>query len=125
MSGDTSEAEQCRVALSVALDKAAGACGEAEAKRQLARMLGLDTDSSGEPDINCAASLAEGLNRETMESFRGRNQWVFCRAWKYVDEENMDLRSALDKAWAKLKAEEQNRKEKKANSSPIDDLLEG
>lgn len=120
---EQSEAEQCRVVWSVALEKAVGECGEAEAARQLARVLGLETPASGEPDIDCQAALSEGLNAETMDSFRGRNQWVFCRAWNMVREEDMELRRALDKAWAEVRQAEEEQED--SMDDALDELLQG
>lgn len=94
---DDDENKRCRIITEVAVEQAMEACGTEEAVRdQLQRIVGLD----GEPDPDCDAALAEGLNEETLQSIRGIRQWVMCRAWQLVQEQDKTLSAAVAKAWA-------------------------
>jgi hypothetical protein len=105
MAQDTDEAERCRVVTEVAVERAMEKCGSEEAVReQLVRLVGLDEET----DPDCEAALEEGLDGETLTSTRGTRQWVLCRAWQLVRDEEMTLSSATQKAWAEAKAEGDN-----------------
>ena len=111
MSQEASEAEKCQVITEAAVQAAMEKCGSEEAvKEQLKRIVGFhDSDGDGEPDPNCEMALAEGLNDETLESTRGTRQWVFCRAWQLVKEEEKTLSDAVSQAWAEAKAQADER----------------
>lgn len=100
---DAEADDRCRVITEVAIEKAMDKCGsEAAVKNQLARIVGLD-DEDEHPD--CPAVLASGLDVATLANTRETRQWVFCRAWTLVDEEDMTLASAVSKAWAEARKE--------------------
>lgn len=109
-SSDEAERDKCRVVTEVAMQKAAEKCGGEDAvKEQLRMMLGFAP--SDEPDPDCDAALAEGLDEETIQSPRGLNQWVFCRAWELFEgEDGVDtVSSGLESAWAQARAEAEKR----------------
>lgn len=56
-----------------------------------------------EPDENCDASLTDGLDRETLESYNGVRQWVMCRAWEHHRERGIPFGEAVDNAWTEVK----------------------
>lgn len=98
---DISQQEQCQRAIDAALDVAIeNHCTTAESrKQQFSEVLGV------EPDMDCEASLAEGLNQQTCESFRGVRQWVTCRAMQLVADEGVRFSSAMSRAWNEAKQE--------------------
>lgn len=96
-----SESDRCRVITEVAVERAMDKCGNEEAVRnQLLRIVGLDT----EIDPDCDVALAEGLNEQTLESTRATRQWVMCRAWRLVQDEEKTLSTAVEKAWNEARA---------------------
>lgn len=102
MSGNASEADRCRVITEVAIEKAMDKCGNEEAvKEQLKRIVGLDEDGF---DPNCEMALDDGLDTATLGNTRATRQWVLCRAWQLVKDDEMTLSSAVSKAWAEAKA---------------------
>ena len=56
-------------------------------------------EANNEPDASCDDSLSEGLNPETLGSYRGVRQWVMCRAWAYHKDEGISCARAVEKAW--------------------------
>lgn len=102
---DPTDAEKCAAITEAAIQTAQERCGDPElVKEQLARMTGMGS----EPDPDCDAALAEGLNEETMQSPTGTSQWVFCRAWRLFDSGEADsISSALERSWAEARNEEQ------------------
>lgn len=55
-----------------------------------------------EPDEDCDASLSEGLNQETLDSYKGVRQWVMCKAWEYHQNNDIPFAEAVDRAWSKV-----------------------
>ncbi len=98
--GDDEE-KRCRLITEVAVEQAMEECGSEDAVReQLKRIVGLtDVD---EPD--CDAVLEEGLTEKTLLSTRQTRQWVMCRAWNLVQEEDKTLSTAVSKAWTEANA---------------------
>jgi hypothetical protein len=98
MSDDTDDEDRCRVITEVAIEKAMDKCGSEEAvRRQLMRIVGMD-DSALDPD--CDAALEEGLTVETLASTRATRQWVLCRSWTLVQEDDETLSGAVSRAWS-------------------------
>lgn len=103
MAEQADESDKCRIVTEAAIETAMDRCGSEEAVReQLKRLVGISSD---EPDPDCEAALAEGLNDETLASTKGTRQWVMCRAWQLVKTDEMNLSSAVGQAWAEAKAE--------------------
>lgn len=99
---ERSDDERCQILTEVAVEQAMEKCGSEEAVRnQLRRIIGLSEDY----DPDCEAALEEGLNEETLASTRGTRQWVMCRAWDLVREEDRTLSAAVSQAWAEAQAE--------------------
>lgn len=98
---ETDADERCRVITEVAIEKAMDKCdSEAAVKNQLARIVGLD-DEDEHPD--CSAVMASGLDVATLANTRETRQWVYCEAWRLVEEDEMTLASAVAKAWAEAR----------------------
>lgn len=96
------ETDECRLITEVAIEQAMESCGSEEAVReQLRRIVGLEGE---EEDPNCNVALDEGLNEETLQSTKGTRQWVMCRAWELVQDNDMTLSSATSRAWNEAKA---------------------
>lgn len=92
------DVDRCMTALEAVSDVALEHCNDAETIQQaLGRLLGV------EPDPDCDAALAEGLNAETCESTLGLRQWVMCRAHQLIDEDGVAFSAALDDAWAEAR----------------------
>lgn len=90
--------EICQMALRAAFDKGMEMCGSREAQmNQTARLFGIEP--AGEPDIDCETALSEGLNAETLDSFRGLRQWVMCRAFEVAEDEDQPFDLAVQQAW--------------------------
>lgn len=95
-----SAGEQCRRAVDAVLDVAAEHCEtEEQVLERITRMVGV------EPDVDCNAALAEGLNRETLESTTGTRQWVACRAHQLRRAQDLGLGTAMEEAWKEAKRE--------------------
>jgi hypothetical protein len=102
MAHEPSEEEKCRLVTEVAVEQAMEKCGSEEAvRRQLMRIVGLSEDL----DPDCEASLEEGLDEPTLQSTRATRQWVMCRAWNLVQDEDRTLSAGVSQAWAEAKAE--------------------
>lgn len=98
---ETEADERCRVITEVAIEKAMDKCdSEGAVKNQLARIVGLD-DEDEHPD--CESVLMSGLDVATLANTRETRQWVMCRAWEMVNDEEMTLSSAVSKAWAEAR----------------------
>lgn len=96
MSQEPDEDDKCRLVTEVALKRAVDACGsEEQVRNQVQRLVGLD--SGVDPD--CDASLENGLDMATLANTRATRQWVFCRAWQLVDEEDKAMGEAVERAW--------------------------
>lgn len=100
--GNEKEDERCRVITEVAIEKAMDKCGSEQAVRnQLKRIVGLD---DMDDDVPCEAVLESGLDVATLANTRETRQWVMCRAWNLVREEDMTLSAAVSKAWAEARS---------------------
>lgn len=94
------EDERCQVITEVAIQQAMDKCGSEEAVyNQLRRIVGLDPDD----DPDCTEMLSEGTSENTLSSTRATRQWVMCRAWEMVEEDEMSLSAAVSKAWSEAK----------------------
>lgn len=92
------DVERCMTALEAVSDVAMEHCTDPEVvQKAIGRFLGV------EPDANCEAALAEGLNEETCRDFRGLRQWVLCRSHQLVDEEGAPMSTAVGDAWDEAK----------------------
>ena len=101
MATEPDEDEKCRLVTEVAVEQAMEKCGTEDAVRnQLRRIIGLGEDM----DPDCDMALAGELGEETLQSTRSTRQWVMCKAWEYVNEDEMTLSSAVSKAWAEANA---------------------
>lgn len=99
-SEDMDDAERCRRAIEAAMGVALEHCStEEEVRTQLASMAGV------EPDADCEAALAEGINQETCSDSRGIRQWVFCRAEELMQTGDMNFSDAMTKSWDEAKDE--------------------
>lgn len=105
----------CQVAMEAAMDKVIEVCeGEDardEAMKEAGTMLGLDT----EPDMDCDASLTEGLDDATCQDFVGVRQWVMCRVFNspnggepLLDKHDGSFQPAIEEAWEIAKGECEN-----------------
>lgn len=98
---DISQAEQCQRAINAALDVAfENHCTTADSrKQQFSEVMGV------EPDVDCEAALAEGLDQQTCSDFRGVRQWIMCKAIRLVSEEGVRFSTAMSRAWNEAKSE--------------------
>lgn len=98
---DISQQEQCQRAVDAALDVAfENHCTTAESrKQQFSEVLGV------EPDMDCEAALAEGLDQQTCSDFRGVRQFVTCKAMQLVADEGVRFSTAMSRAWNEAKSE--------------------
>jgi hypothetical protein len=102
MSQSDMDDDRCRVITEVAIEKAMDKCGSEEAvRRQLERIVGMDAD---EEEVDCDVVLAQGMTEERIENTRMTREWVMCRAWEMVREEDMTLSNAVAKAWTEARA---------------------
>lgn len=101
---ESTEDDRCRLITEVAMERAMDKCGSEEAvRRQLQRIVGLDEEEPKE-DAECEMVLNSGLDVKTLANTRRTREWVMCRAWKLVKEEEFTLSSAVTKAWAEARA---------------------
>lgn len=92
------DVERCTMAFEALGEVALEQCGDADTmQKALAQFVGV------EPDVNCDASLREGLEETTCGDFRGLRQWVMCRAWQLIDEDEAVFSNALDQAWSEAR----------------------
>lgn len=90
--------DRCTIALDALMEVAVEECGpEGGMGKNIGRLLGT------EPDPDCEAALAEGLDEATCESTQGTRQWVACRAQQLVDEDDLALSAAMEEAWDEAK----------------------
>lgn len=100
-SDDEEQDDRCQVITEVAIEKAMDKCGSEQAVRnQLRRIIGMD-ESDDEAD--CEMVLQQGLDVTTLANTRATRQWVMCRAWTLVKDEEMTLSSAVARAWAEAR----------------------
>jgi len=96
--------EQCRVITEVAVQKAMNQCGSERAvRKQLQRIVGLEVDDDW--DDNCDQTLNKGLTMSVLKNGRRTREWVMCRSWQLVSEEEMSISAATERAWAEARAE--------------------
>lgn len=94
--------DKCRVITEVAMQKAMNKCGsEEEVKKQLRRIVGLD---DGQDEEDCDAVLESGLDTRTLANTRETREWVMCRGWEIVRDDNETLSAAIERAWAEARA---------------------
>lgn len=114
---DMTDEEVCTMAFTLALEKGMEMCGETGRQMKAAApVMGVPTDGDGEPDADCEAALEEGLNAETLDSFRGERQWVLCRVFNAVEtrpalieKHDGDFQAAVQEAWDMVDAAEDER----------------
>lgn len=104
---DSQPSDRCQavteVAMEQAMQKAMEECGSEEAvRRQICRMVGMDDEE--EPSRPCDEVLTDGLDSVTLSSMKLTREWVMCRAWQLVRNENKALSSAVSSAWAEARA---------------------
>ena len=104
-----SEQEQrCEVATEVAIEAAREECTtDAALRRQIGRMLGMasNLNDDAEPeDRPCSVVLDVGITESVLDSTRQTREWVFCRAWHLVSEEDETMSTALERAWAEIES---------------------
>lgn len=94
--------DRCRMITEVAIEEAQKRCNSEDAVRaQLERIVGMDGMSA---ETDCEAILDTDLGPEILDSTRRTRQWVMCRAWKLVNEDDMALASAVSQSWAEANA---------------------
>lgn len=97
--------ERCTVATELALEAAREECETEEAlRRQLARLIGVGDVESDDHDQSCDVVLTESPDQEFFNSPTRVRQWVFCRAWSHVRDEDKSLSEALEQAWSEIDA---------------------
>lgn len=102
MPEQASDDDRCRVITEVAIEKAMEKCGSEEAvHNQLRRLVGIDDDGV---DPDCDAALERGLDVETLANTRATRQWVLCRSWELVTDEEKTISGAVQQAWAEAQA---------------------
>lgn len=100
MGDSTSADDECQRALEAAMGVAMEHCvPEEDLNRNIGRMLGV------EPDMDCSAALAEGLNEETCSDFAGLRQWITCKAQREIARNGKTFAEAMEAAWDEAKEE--------------------
>jgi hypothetical protein len=98
------ESDMCRVVTDVAVNQAVERCGsEAAVKDVLADMFGFGDD---EENPDCDTVLADGIQANEIDSPSKQRQVAMCVAWRYVQEEGMQFRSAVNQAWTDIREKE-------------------
>lgn len=98
--GGMTDVEECRLLFDIAEEKVKENCNPEALREHLTTFVGVGSME----DSDCEIALEEGLQEDPDP--REEREWVMCRAWELVDEEEMTLRSALDQAWEDAEAEQ-------------------
>lgn len=99
--GNENQSDMCRVVTDVAVTKAVEKCGSEEAvKDVLADMFGFGDDED-KPD--CNALVGDGVQPDDINTAHQQRRVAMCLAWDYVKQDDMQFRSAVNKAWAKVR----------------------
>lgn len=87
------DVEECGLLFEIAEEKVKENCSPEALRAHLSSFVGVGSME----DADCEVALEEGISEDPDP--REEREWVMCRAWELVDEEDMTLRSALDQAW--------------------------
>lgn len=104
------ELTACQVAFQEGLKTMLEVCEDPDqAMLEAGKLLGVNP----EPDEGCDAALAEGLDEETCQDFRGLRQWILCRVFNappddddaesLLETHDGDFQLAVSDAWDKAK----------------------